>query len=167
MATDILDLWGDAIKTDILTPLVILKMQAGLLRRKTKGMILGDITVQRNDDIQQIFFDLQAPAVGVARVRVLGASHRVNIVYPVVVEAEPLSTFHDEDVPLPTWFKAESDWSSAKTARTEEAFVEILKCVLQSQQLNSVIQSLIARSNEVTRRQSEVPTDQVDEQIAS
>src|ERR1700722_3349877 len=150
MATDILDLWGDSIKANVLTPLVILKMQAELLRRKSKGIVLGDISAQPHTNVQRYYFDLLAPAVGARRIRVLIASHSIDLVYPVVVEAIPLWHYDDSlsRTDLPDWFDAESAWECDKTASTEESFVVMLRHVLRSREVTSMIQSLIAISNE-------------------
>ena len=76
---------------------------------------------------------LNCAALGNYRHRLLTAIHKANWVYPVTVEAECFET--ESGNPL-------------RGAKSQEAFLTLVKQVLTSDDVRSVIESLIARSNE-------------------
>ena len=131
MAT-IPDLWSDDIKVDVVTPLAILLAQVGPMQRKTKGLLQAEVTTTTsNGGWVKHQLDLIAPVLDGYRHRLLAATHERDLVYPVQVDAECFEV------------------SSAEArAHTEEEFIGIVSIALHSHQVRSIIQSLIARSNE-------------------
>jgi hypothetical protein len=157
------DLWGEVIRVDVRTPTVILKTQGELLQKRSKGILLAEIIVQKSAETQEILFDIRAPALGPTRQRVLKATHLVDRVYPVVVQSPGLVNTMGVGMSLPVWFKPESgfDSSCAVIAPTEEAFLQYLAATFQSGEVTSVIQSLIARSNEAAQPPKGVKIEEI------
>jgi len=136
MATTKRNLWPESVKIDTLTPVVILRGQASELERLTKGVLRGEVTSQATGDgflIHQL--DVIAPAVGFYRHRIVEVKHPDAFVYPAQIIAPGILlglTFgHGE-------------------AESQEALEKFIGIVFTSKQTISVIQSLIARSNELT-----------------
>jgi hypothetical protein len=151
MPDTIPNLWASDISVDVVPPVAILQMQAGILKRMTKGLLEGEVsTTYGNNDRVQHQLDVIAPALGYYRHRLLSATHDRELVYPVTVEAECFLPAGIDAV-LPA-LKANDllqgvDKSKPKAA-TQEEFLDLVGKVLRSQQVKSLIQSLIARINE-------------------
>ncbi|HEX8203776.1 MAG TPA: hypothetical protein VF590_25085 [Isosphaeraceae bacterium] len=146
MAATIPDLWSDDITVKVLTPLAILRSQAGLLSQKTKGRLKAEVTTATSDKAVQHQGDLIAPALRY-RHRALAAKHGRDPVYPAIAETEclkPMST--SEMIAELTQFVPREDWRPR--AATEQEFVELVGETLRSVEVRSLIQSLIARINE-------------------
>lgn len=154
MSEATLDLWSDDIKVDIITPLAVLRAQQAHLRRKTRGLLNVEVTSRTvGEDSVEHQFDLIAPMLDDYRYRVLVAMHKQKLVYPVYVEAEclrPESSAYDGFPP--------DVIDGPSEAATEQEFLELVGKVLRSPQIRSVIQSLIALSNE--RRTVSTPPDE-------
>jgi hypothetical protein len=148
MAT-IPDLWSDDIKVDVVTPLAILRAQVGSIQRKTKGLLQAEVTTTTSDaGWVRHHLDLIAPVLDGYRHRLLAATHEKDLVYPVKVEAECFRPEPAVDIAqvLSTVTKFRKD--GRPTAQTEQEFIELVSQVLHSGEVRSIIQSLIARSNE-------------------
>ena len=147
MATAIPDLWSDDIDVSVLTPIAILRKQADLLRQKTKGILEVDVTMLTSDKNKVlIHFDIVAPALASYRHRLLEVTHKREFAYPAFVAAVCF-----EHLGFQT-----------RQADTEEEFMVIVSDVFRSGETRSVLQSLIARSNEET--QSSTGPDPLEEQ---
>jgi hypothetical protein len=154
MAATIPNLWSDDIKVDILTPLVILRSQAGLLGQMTRGLLEAEVsTVTSDTGVVQHHLDLIAPALRY-RHRVLAVKHSRELVYPVAVEAECFQpkpkSWTTGEIPAPSKpssFPVDPEDGRPK-ANTEQEFIDLVSKVLHSSEVRSIIQSLIARSNE-------------------
>ncbi len=90
MTTTIPDLWSDDIRIDIVTPLVILRLQEALLGQKTKGILEAKVTSTSSDTWVQHQLDLIAPAQNRYRVTLLTARHQNSLAYPVTVRHNAL-----------------------------------------------------------------------------
>lgn len=154
MTVTIPDLWSEDIRVDVLTPLAILRTQEGLLAKRTKGIVqaqvMSDYTMKEGSGeiIDEHHLDLFAPALGFARERILSARHERNKVYPVTVTSEALVPEKDIFPRLPhpsTLAQPENQ----RQAATQEVFLDLVRQVLQSSLVRSLIQSFIARSNEM------------------
>jgi hypothetical protein len=148
MADSIPNLWSDDISTDVLSPIAVLRSQAGLLGRMTKGLLEAEVTTQsisnissgENDKTEILLhnFDLIAPALNRSRYRIMAVRHDAEMVYPATVEAE---IFEPGEYDEPgTW-----SWPNAYS---ESEFIQMVGQVLKSAKVKSTLQSLIARSNE-------------------
>jgi hypothetical protein len=159
MADTIPNLWSDDIRVDVLTPLVILRSQASLLRQMTKGILEAEVTTATSDSgAVQHQLDLIAPALNRYRHRVLIAKHERDQVYPVIVEAEcfqPKTASQRVALSMSTLGTGTpGDWRPK--ADTEQEFIDLVGKALHSGEVRSIIQSLIARSNE--QRSPTAPT---------
>lgn len=147
MATQLRDVWGDAINVDVLTPAAILNAQATLLKQKTQGIVIGEVTSTENDNgVVTLAFDLRAPAAGNMRATVLYVRHAKSFVYPALVTAAEL-------VARDGRYEGNMQWGDEKDemsllAPTDDEFFKLLTKALRSPSVMSRIQSLIARSNE-------------------
>lgn len=159
MTTTIPDLWSDDIKVDVLPPLVILKAQESLLARKTQGMLQAKLTTMESGDLVQHQLDLIAPSLNFYRERLLTATHDRLRPYPVTVAAEcfapKMEVSQGPLAPIQTMGKALSEVHRAfvpevvqRQAATDEEFVQLVRKVLQSAEVRSLISSLIARINQ-------------------
>lgn len=148
--TSIPDLWGHAISVDVLTPAAILNTQAALLKRKTQGIVIAELeTTTDSKNVVTIKLDLVAPAVDSFRASVLAVRHKADYVYPALVSTAAFAgkgggTFGDL-----AWGGVEDRMS--QLAETETQFVSFLQDALQSGFILSIVQSLIAKSNEARR----------------
>ncbi len=130
MDSRIPDLWGDEITPNVLTPLVILRAQIPGLERRSGGVLEAEvITIPKDEEVTH-HFDLTARAFYGFRERILSVTHDRNHVYPVKVMAATLGPNEKAD--------------------SQKGFIDLVGKVLKSPQVLSAIQSLIARSNEVT-----------------
>ncbi|HWG47140.1 MAG TPA: hypothetical protein VN688_30530 [Gemmataceae bacterium] len=136
MPDTIPNLWSPDIAQNVLPPLAILRTQAGFLGQMTKGLLRAEITSMKTEKWIQYQFDLHAPALGGYRHRLFAVGHEPDTFYPVTVEAECFAgptTLNEPDFP---------------TAATQDEFLKLIGQVLQSREVRSIIQTLIARSNE-------------------
>jgi hypothetical protein len=153
MSTTIPVLWSDDVSVDVVSPLAILRVQAGSLSRMTKGLLEAEIETSISDsDKVQYQFDVIAPVLNKFRRRILIATHQRDWVYPVVVEAEcflpgdrpPTLRAVTDPRPRPTDLAFEGQ----RPAATDQEFIKLVGEVLRSPQIRSLIHSLIARSND-------------------
>lgn len=156
------DLWP-SVKFDTLAPATILRRQVEFLQGKGQGVLDAELTtITGQDDFEIHRLDLIAPLIQGQRYRVLVATHRSEY-YPLQVEADcfrpksrtvttpgiagvssilgPQSRVEDL-----TWPPV-SDWRVI--ARSQLEFLQTLGQVLGSDEVRSVIESFVARSNEL------------------
>src|SRR5438477_454919 len=88
MPTTIPDLWPDDIKVNVLSPVAILKVQEGLLARKTQGKLQAKLTCAESDRLVQYQLDLIAPILNFYRERLLSATYERGRYYPAMVKSE-------------------------------------------------------------------------------
>jgi hypothetical protein len=141
MPDTIPDLWPeDVTAPTVLTPLAILRFQAGQLRQRTKGLLEADVQTQNLlEGRVQHSFDLIAPALNRYRYRLFTVEHDLEMVYPVTVSAEGVG------FPVNQLFVGETP---AASAFTQDQFLELVARILKADHVRSAIQSLLARSNE-------------------
>jgi hypothetical protein len=156
MAASIPVLWSDDISVDVLSPLAILRGQTEPLSRMTKGILEAGIeTITSDKGKVQHRLDLVAPALNNFHRRILLATHQNDLVYPVVVDAEcflPERVESNWDALIPSFSKIvtvrDPLSEGQRRAATDKEFIELVGQVLRSSQVRSLIQSLIARSND-------------------
>lgn len=168
MAATIPNLWPDDIKVDLLPPVTILRAQANKIGEITQGILEGEVTtVTGEKDLVTHRLDLLAPSLDGRRVRVLSATHRDDF-YPVVLEADCfLPKFVDlrnvrqaaqtamaeqlSGLDLRTHASARpwpypTDWRPVVSNQDE--FLKRVAEVFRSMEVRSVIESMIALSNQ-------------------
>src|SRR5258707_1786264 len=149
MANEIPDLWGNTINVNVLTPISVLNTQVELLKQKTKGTVHGELTGRQVGDLLTIAMDLRAPAVLGFRSRILYVRHSIEEVYPALVPASALRMHKDSGSYSGKLAWGNQDDSLSVLAYTQEQLIALLKVALQSPIVQSQIQSLIAKSNEI------------------
>jgi hypothetical protein len=151
MASIIPDLWPVDIKVTVLPPLAILKAQEGRLAQRTQGQLQAKLTSVESDRLVQYQLDLIAPSLNFYRERLLTATHERGRYYPVVVTAEcfaerPRNPAAEHDTAT---MRAVDPSVTQRRAATEEEFTRLLREVLKSDEVRSLIDSLLARINEL------------------
>lgn len=136
MATAIPDLWPqDVVVSDVVSPLVIMRHQAGLLRQRTKNILEAEITTTALEGGRvQHEFQIVAPALDHYRLSLFRVEHRLSMPYPVKIYAP----IFDDGFPLPH-----------ATASSQIEFLELIQTVFTSDSTKVAIQSLIAQVNEM------------------
>jgi hypothetical protein len=155
MSTTIPDLWSDDIKVTVLPPVAILRAQEGLLASKTQGILQAKLTTTESERLVQHQLDLIAPSLNFYRERLLSATHDREMVYPVTVTAACFSP-RPRDLGEALAQVASVPVGLARNQRqaaSQDEFIGLVREVLQSGEVRSLIQSLIARSNELRARQ--------------
>ncbi len=167
MAGTIPVLWSDDISVDVLSPVAILRAQARPLAEKTKGLLRADIESITSDTGRvKHQFDLIAPALGNFRRRVLTATHQKDLVYPVIVEAECFLPEYNSPISRVAARMQSASSIGPNTlpdgqrlAATDQEFIKLVGEVFRSSQVRSLIQSLIARSNDRENASESPPAD--------
>jgi hypothetical protein len=132
-----------------------LRFQASRLTEKSRGLLEGAVAVTDGPQKTSIQLDLIAPAVNGYRHRLLTAEYRTDLAYPVRVWAECY------EVPRGSLVKgnygvgddvgynpARVTETNYRIAASERDFLDVVAEVLRSAEVRSIIDSLIARSNE-------------------
>jgi hypothetical protein len=145
MSTAIPDLWPEDIRVDVRPPLAVLRMQEGLLAKKTQGILQAKLLSSATETRVQHSLYLIAPALNFYRVELLSATHDSEMVYPVTVAAR---CWFDEFLP-----DEGQDIEKRQVAATAEEFIDLVRKALRSTEVRGLIQSLIARSNEIREQQ--------------
>lgn len=154
MASTIPNLWPDEIKTSVLTPLAILRYQAAQIGNATKGLLEAEVSTANSENKQTVThqLDLVAPVLRGYRHRVLTVRHNVEMVYPVTVQADAfLPERSCVDLAAMVSVAAmvrQPRLEDEEEAATEEEFIALVRKALAARRTKSLIQSLIARSNE-------------------
>ena len=165
MAGRIPNLWPtETVSVSTLSPLAILRTQAENLTELTQGLLIGEVTT---DDRQEKgvyhHFDMIAPALDGYRHRILTVKHDPSMLYPVSYSvakrqslvAPPAKTKVASGISSGVTLSTFSDMLAAAhpeaigpVVNTEAEFIQVLKEAFSSGYVLSVINSLIARSNE-------------------
>lgn len=161
MTATIPSLWPDDIRVDLVPPVAVLRAQAAKLGQITQGILDADVTtVTGEKDFVVHRLDLIAPALAGRRYRALTVTHRADY-YPVVLEADcfrPKTRAAAFDDPYRaafavagaeelTWPRP-NDWRP--TTADQDDFLKKVGEVLRSKEVRSVIESMIALSNQQT-----------------
>lgn len=134
MSIAIPDLWPEAVVlTDAVTPLTILKHQAGLLRGRTNNILQAEVISHCEGEEVTHEFQLVVPALARKTYKLFEVCHSRELVYPACV------IFHPDEASA----GALPNWNSSQTAFTNE-----LVFVFRHPKVVSIIQSLLAQANE-------------------
>ncbi|HTU17780.1 MAG TPA: hypothetical protein VMG10_06915 [Gemmataceae bacterium] len=150
MPDTIPNLWPDAFKVDVQTPLTILRVQAGLLGKVTRGILQSEVETETVKDQVQHRLVIVAPAYNAYRHTVLVVRHHTHFPYPAEVKAEALAEKVERRNPLypdPLGTTYETVYPSAHNDDELQVYVQN---ALRSEQTQAAVLSLIAKSNEAT-----------------
>ncbi|MBZ5607194.1 MAG: hypothetical protein LAP38_02975 [Acidobacteriia bacterium] len=129
MTEEAVDLWPDLGSAKVRTPLAILKQQAALLGKHTNNLLEGQVTTQTFGGEFHHRFLIEATALDY-RYELFVVSHGVKL-YPVRLESGPHQAYYGSNKP-----KFDS----------EQAFVNWLKGVLNSEDTKRVLSSLLSQA---------------------
>jgi hypothetical protein len=145
MTATIPNLWEGTITPTALTPLAILRTQAGYFNKQAKDVLRADVRSQHipgdteAEKAKRHTFVIEAFGAGYSR-EVLTAEHSATNSYPVRV----YSTF------FPPMFVIPGETKSAPSRKcdTQEDLLKALEQVFRNRKLLSEIESLIAQIND-------------------
>ncbi len=123
------DLWGDlSVAEKIETPVSILRVQANLLKAKTRGLLEGRV-VSANDNDGTFVHDLRivVPSLGNYSAMILEVQHR-KFLYPASV----ISTTSEK-------------WTAVGDANNSEDFKDLIAKVLRSPEVHRIVAALLAQ----------------------
>lgn len=172
-----LDLWPNDIRADVVAPVAILRAQEAALRRKTQAILRAEVrsfeVKPEGDETGGKFvhkLELVAPSLGDYRVTLLTAIHETSMVYPALVKSRVFDSGNRPQISVPikpslgslismTGSKFFLEMLNQKdgpdpefrVAESQEEFIKLVREVLQSGWVRSLIESLIARSNVVSQ----------------
>lgn len=155
------DFWPNSIDVRILTPLTILRSQAAFLGKRTGGLLTGHIATDRAPDKMSHRFYAVASAPNRILVPILEASHSVSQVYPVEVVSRAFDPKPSDSpfVPMHDLSAKLDKLLNRHTAVTQDAFIALVKEVLNSEAIVASINSIIAMSNEADEPPAEGGTE--------
>ena len=136
MTIEIPDLWPPEVaRVKVLTPLLILRHQAGLLRKRSANVLEAEVTTLIDSD------------------RHLDANHSLDVLVPAMdrFQVRLLTVFHSKLKVYPAYISAEhSEYGRNDEGRcnSQAEFIQKLGEVLTSPDTRSVIESLLAQATE-------------------
>lgn len=158
-------LWSaKELKPKVLTPVAILRAQASQLSPMTQGILRAEVTALHGEEQDILGLDIIAPALDNYRYRMLSVEYTKNMYYPATVSANGLTVTETTKYPYilggdrTTVIEVEE-----KVAYSDEELITILGEALQAPENVAMLQSLIARSNEVTNPTTEIEDVDIDE----
>lgn len=121
--------WPD-FQVDVVTPVAILRTQAGYLEQKAQGLLRAEVTQEQQEGDIVYNLDIVAPGAHGYRLRLLRVLHAAEMPYPVRLEYQPSFAVWD--------FRIGED---------QDAFLTGLKGALALPTTKGIIEALIARVN--------------------
>jgi hypothetical protein len=129
--------WPDDLKTDVKTPLEVLRPRADELVQVTSGALVGEVTTTEDNENETAWenhhLDVVAPVLNGLRNRILTVSHEKSAVYPAFVRGR---AFGD----------------NVREVMSDEHLVLVLRDALKHDRVKATLLSMIAMSNEKMRR---------------
>jgi hypothetical protein len=147
MENEIPDLWGQDLKLESLTPVMVLNTQAEKLKQRTQGAVYAEVILRKSPKITEILFDLRAPAVHGYRFRLLKVRHGDVMVYPAAV-ISPNMILASRALPQPDLVPDDHERDISALAKSYEEFNKLIGVTFQSPLTRTLLDSLIAKSNE-------------------
>lgn len=148
MSVSIPNLWGDKLRPPSVSPTAVLRAQAGLLEEVTDGILEGEGEGERKGRQIELHLDMVAPSLERYRIRLLTVRHLMDRPYPVTVES---AFFPAPPPPRPAGKRNPRGDPHTRQAADHKAFLELLRSILQSDEVQKLAQSLIARSNDTSQ----------------
>ena len=154
MPETIPNLWPHEFKIDVQTPLTILRVQANLLSKVTRGILEGVVETETSNERVQHRLVIVAPAYNGYRHTLFAVLHNPILPYPAEVRARVLAEEVERidstgiDVYRETVYPV---------ANSDEQMQTLVGQALQSEETKAAILSLIAKSNEARQSPSTIP----------
>lgn len=156
MSSTIPNLWPEQFNVEVQTPYTILKVQAGLLGKVTRGILEGVVETETAKETVQHRLVVIAPAVDSYRHTLIVAKHKIRLPYPSEVVAEALGKSVEHKLPG----RPNSGFYTMvyPEAYDDEQMLQLVQKALRSSQTTAIILSLIARSNEARSATRSLPS---------
>jgi hypothetical protein len=156
MPDTIPNLWPEEFKIDVQTPYAILRVQASLLSKVTRGLLQGVVETESSKDKMQHRLVVIAPAYKGYRHTLLVAIHNPDLPYPAEVRAQALAeqVKREDSIALPRGYYYETVYP---VAHSDDEMQRLVERALKSQQTRAAILSLIAQTNEATVSPAPIP----------
>jgi len=140
------NLWPEDIAVvETKAPVTILKEQASLLSRQTKGIVEGEVTQVPDSAGERPFgygFHIKAPALGDYRYLLLKIAHDVTM-YPILIRPDESTLNELQSRKALQEFRVEPP---AIVARNEGEFIKVLSLVFASSRTKQVVRAILAQS---------------------
>jgi hypothetical protein len=139
MEDQIEDLWPDLNPSAIETPAYILKTQAAVLSKKSKGLLHGEVESWPRESFVHHQLSIVVPALDNYRYVLLRVHHSF-LIYPVFVDESPIAN----------WETQIEGWSEINRQRRalkdEHAFRDWLRKVLAAPETRNILENLMAQA---------------------
>lgn len=145
-------LWPADIRADVRTPAAILRFQEGALSARTQGLLTAKLGTTWSEDQVEHALDIVAPPLHFYRAQILTARHAEDLPYPVTVTAAVFPQQSPDLLDGP-------NTPGSRVAQSEDEFIELVRTVLASPSIRSLISSLIARINSDRETANPPPAD--------
>jgi hypothetical protein len=140
------DLWPDLDLASTVTPLSILREQAGLLGKRTRGALRGEVETWSARDRISHSFNVVVPSLGGYKYT-LFQIHHYPAGYPVYVDMTAKTLPSNETVAIVIENPSIEMRSSSKEISDESAFRNWLRITLHSDEVKRIIENLYAQAS--------------------
>jgi hypothetical protein len=149
MTGSIPNLWEGKVSTSVVTPLAILRTQAGNFDKEMKGLLRADVTSlptqNHQGNARKHSFLIIAPGLHGYTREVLTAEHADPGAYPVKVESNFLIR---SDFAVDPDYEGPDYEELVRTCRTQSDFLTALRDIFSAHDLVTELESLIAQIND-------------------
>ncbi len=154
MSAVIPNLWPTIQTPDVMLPVTILRQQASLLRQSSKGILEAEVCqIVANGHQQWWTFFIIATQLDRYRIDIFRMTHANDYPYPVKFYADGLLSEVRQAKLIWALQEVEQEYPDEDpyevVASTQEEFLQILGVLLGSKKTRSVIESLLARTNDL------------------
>ncbi len=146
MSTLSVSLWPPSATVDVRSPASILREQEPLLARQTKGLLHAKVTSAEVEGRRMLSLEVAAPPLDYHE-EILRATHAASRLYPVTLTARCFAP-DGADIGASPLRPVGVLGPDQRRASSPEEFIRLLGEVLASDEVVSLLASLIARINE-------------------
>ncbi len=140
------DLWPDLNLASTVTPLSILREQAGLLGKRTKGVLKGEVETWNTGGRISHAFNVVVPSLGGYKYT-LFRIHHYPTGYPVYVDMTAKTLPSEETVSIVVENSFIEMRSSSGEIADEDAFRNWLRITFHSDEVKRIVESLFAQAS--------------------
>ena len=145
MTHGIRNLWPEDLSVKVRAPIAILRAQREPLRQATEGLLQAEVLVTTSETDTLLSFDVFSPALNYRR-RLFIVTHQKQVPYPCVLTTNLKTERLYPEI-------SEKDWKRRFLFADE--FEEGLAGLLQSPEVRSVLESMLALINEENANEDE------------
>lgn len=138
------DLWPDLNLAPVVTPLSILREQAALLGKRTKGVLRGEVETWGAGERISNSFNIVVPSLGDYKYTLFGV-HYFPTGYPVYVDIKPYTSI--SEINLASEINPIEMPSSSRRIANENEFRNWLRLIFHSDEVKSIVENLYAQAS--------------------